>query len=154
MKSTAKEMMTTDVKSIGPDCTIKEAAAILNEFNISGLPVVNEDKKVIGIVSSSDIVKFSGQMHIVTLVGAGGWVSPYADVTAMSTLSQGFELLGKKLVKEIMTKRVVTVGEDASVEEVAKLLAKKKINRMPVVDAKGGLVGIITRRDLIAAIAE
>jgi len=153
MNRTAKEIMTTDVMSIGPEESIHDAAAILAEYHISGLPVVDEQNKVIGIISSSDIVKFSGQSHVVNLVGTSGWVSPYTDPTAMTSLSTGFALLRKKQVKEIMTRRVITVVETASMDEVARILSKKKINRLPVTDASGVLVGIITRTDLITAMA-
>jgi CBS domain-containing protein len=139
--------------SIGPEESIHDAAAILAEYHISGLPVVDEQNKVIGIISSSDIVKFSGQSHVVNLVGTSGWVSPYTDPTAMTSLSTGFALLRKKQVKEIMTRRVITVVETASMDEVARILSKKKINRLPVTDASGVLVGIITRTDLITAMA-
>lgn len=149
----AKEIMTTQVQSIGPEESVRAAANMLAEHHISGLPVVDENNRVVGIISSSDIVKFSGQSHIITLVGSSGWVSPYTDIAAMSTMNTGFELLGKKLVKDIMTRKVVTVSQDATGEEVARILAKKKINRLPVVDENGALVGIITRTDLIAAMA-
>lgn len=149
----AKEIMTTRVQSIGPEESVRAAANMLAEHHISGLPVVDEKNRVVGIISSSDIVKFSGQSHIITLVGSSGWVSPYTDIAAMSSLSSGFELLGKKLVKDIMTRKVVTVSQDAGADEVARILAKKKINRLPVTDENGALVGIITRTDLIAAMA-
>ncbi|MDD4356128.1 MAG: CBS domain-containing protein [Smithellaceae bacterium] len=154
MYSTAKEMMTTQVQSIGPEESIQAATEVLAKYNISGLPVVDENRRVIGILSSSDIVKFSGQSHIINLVSSSGWVSPYTDVAAMTSLNKGFEMLGKKKVKEIMTRKVITVPEAAKADEVARILAKKKINRLPVTDPNGALVGIITRTDLISAMAK
>jgi IMP dehydrogenase len=71
----------------------------------------------------------------------------------MTSMNKGFELLGKKMVKDIMTRKVITVPQTATADEVARLLARKKINRLPVTDEKGVLVGIITRTDLIAAMA-
>lgn len=153
MVGTAKEMMKTEVKCIGPDESIRAAAGMLAEHHISGLPVVDENRRVVGIISSSDIVKFSGQSHIVTLVGSSGWISPYTDIAAMTSMNKGFELLGKKMVKDIMTRKVITVPQTATADEVARLLARKNINRLPVTDEKGVLVGIITRTDLIAAMA-
>lgn len=152
MFGTAGEMMTTQVISIGPDENIENAVKILAENNISGLPVVDENKKVIGIISSSDIVKFSGKLHIVSLIGSSGWISPYTDVSTMASYSKGHQLLASKKVRDIMTKKVITVQETASAEEVAHILAKKRINRLPVTDINGTLVGIITRADLIAAL--
>jgi CBS domain-containing protein len=153
MNYTAKEIMTAGVMSIGPEETIQCAATILAEHHISGLPVVDEHMKVVGVISSSDIVKFSGQAHIVSLVGTSGWVSPYTDPATLTSLNTGFQMLGKKKIKEIMTKRVVTVPESATIDEVARILSKKKINRLPVVNDQGQLVGIITRTDLITAMA-
>lgn len=153
MYSTAKEMMTPQVQSIGPEESIQAATEVLAKYNISGLPVVDENRRVVGIISSSDIVKFSDQSHIVTLVGSSGWISPYTDIAAMTSMNKGFELLGKKMVKDIMTRKVITVPQTATADEVARLLARKNINRLPVTDEKGVLVGIITRTDLIAAMA-
>lgn len=153
MKRTAREIMTADVTSVGPEENVRRAAFLLAENHISGLPVVDEKNKVIGIISSSDIVKFSGQSHIVSLVGTSGWVSPYTDPASMSSVSLGFDLLNKKKVKEIMTRRVITVQETSTIDEVARLLSRRKINRLPVVDNTGRLVGIITRTDLINAMA-
>lgn len=152
MLGTAGEIMTTQVISIGPDESIENAVKLLAEYNISGLPVVDENRKVIGIISSSDIVKFSGSLHIVSLIGSSGWVSPYTDVSARATYSKGHQLLASKKVRDIMTKKVISVQETASAEEVAHILTKRRINRLPVTDANGTLVGIITRSDLIAAL--
>lgn len=154
MISSAGEMMTTKVISVGPDDNIEKAVKILAEHNISGLPVVDENNKVVGIISSSDIVKFSGKLHVVPLIASSGWVSPYTDVSAMNSYSQGHELLTSRKVRDIMTKKVTTVQESASGEEVARIISKKKINRLPVTDNNGKLVGIITRSDLIDSLAK
>lgn len=153
MLGTAKDTMTSNVKSIGPEESIQAATEILAEDNISGLPVVDENGKVIGIISSSDIVEFSNQSFVITLVKSSGWVSPYSNVAANSDLKKGFEMLKTKKVKDIMTKKVVTVQETADIREVAKIMSKKNINRVPVVDHDGVLVGLITRSDLIDAMA-
>lgn len=154
MISSAGEMMTTKVISVGPDDSIEKAVKILAEHNISGLPVVDENNKVVGIISSSDIVKFSGKLHVVPLIASSGWVSPYTDVSAMNSYSKGHELLTSRKVRDIMTKKVTTVQESASGEEVARIISKKKINRLPVTDNNGKLVGIITRSDLIDSLAK
>ncbi|MFY9174287.1 MAG: CBS domain-containing protein [Peptococcia bacterium] len=154
MISSAGEMMTTKVISVGPDDNIEKAVKILAEHNISGLPVVDENNKVVGIISSSDIVKFSGKLHVVPLIASSGWVSPYTDVSAMNSYSKGHELLTSRKVRDIMTKKVTTVQESASGEEVARIISKKKINRLPVTDNNGKLVGIITRSDLIDSLAK
>lgn len=154
MISSAGEMMTTKVISVGPDDNIEKAVKILAEHNISGLPVVDENNKVVGIISSSDIVKFSGKLHVVPLIASSGWVSPYTDVSAMNSYSKGHELLTSRKVRDIMTKKVITVQESASGEEVARIISKKKINRLPVTDNNGKLVGIITRSDLIDSLAK
>lgn len=154
MISTAGQMMTTQVMSIGPDDSIEKAVNILAENDISGLPVVDEGNKVIGMISSSDIVKFSSKLHVVPLIASSGWVSPYADLSAMNSYSKGYELLTSRKVSDIMTKKVITVQETATGEEVARIISRKKVNRLPVTDIKGTLVGIITRSDLIDSLSK
>ena len=154
MLGTAKEIMTTEVVSIGLNDNLEKAVKLLADNNISGLPVVDDSNRVIGIISESDIVKFSSKLQIVSFFGSSGWISPYTDVSTLASFSKGYDLLPKTKVKEIMTEKVITVQETTAGEEIARILSKKDINRLPVTDKNGGLVGIITRSNLINHMAK
>jgi CBS domain-containing protein len=119
MALTAKDIMTKRVVTVSPRTTVKELTELLAAKKISGVPVVDEQKRVIGIATEADVLAHPGA----------------------------------KTVEEIMTKRVISVKPDTPVEEIAKLLAKKKIKRVPVIDEKGKLVGIVSRADIVKAFA-
>jgi len=118
MALTAKDIMTKRVVTVSPSTTVKELTELLAAKKISGVPVVDEQKRVVGIVTEADVLAHPGA----------------------------------KTVEEIMTKKVISVTPDTPVEEIAKLLAKKKIKRVPVID-KGKLVGIVSRADIVKAFA-
>ena len=114
---TAKDIMTSDVITLSPAATVKEAANLLTRQQISGAPVLDGRGRIVGILSEADIVTKRGRR-----------------------------------VKEIMTKMVCSVAEDASIEEIATAMTAHKISRGPVVCGKR-LVGIVSRADLVAAVA-
>lgn len=114
---TAKDIMTSDVITLSPAATVKEAANLLTRQQISGAPVLDGRGRIVGILSEADIVTKRGRR-----------------------------------VKEIMTKMVCSVAEDASIEEIATAMTAHKISRVPVVCGKR-LVGIVSRADLVAAVA-
>ena len=113
----AKDVMTRDIITVSPTLKVKDLALILIKNQISGAPVVDEQGKILGIVSEADIVAKKG-----------------------------------KDAKSIMSKKVVTVREDAPVEEIAQLMITHAIKRVPVTDG-GKVIGIVSRADIISAIA-
>jgi CBS domain-containing protein len=146
--------MTAPVIYVKPGATLEEVAGLLSKHHISGIPVVNDDIKVVGIISETDIVKYSQQLKVIPLTNSFGWVSPYREITDIAAFHKGFELLSRTRVENVMSKNIVTVGENVPTSEVAQLMNKRNINRIPVVNADNKLLGIITRADLIRYIAE
>lgn len=154
MEFVAREIMTAPVIIVGPEAKLAEAVKVMAEKNISGLPVVDEDNRVIGIISEADIVDYAGKTQAVRLFGSSGWISPYDDRIGSTSYRKGFELLANTPVEKVMARKVTTVKEDTPGLEVARVMNRKKINRVPVVDASGRLVGLITRADMVRALAE
>jgi CBS domain-containing protein len=150
---TAKEIMSKPALSTLSTETVKSVLELLAEKRISGIPVVNEEEKVIGIISDTDIIRYSHQLNVVPLANLSGWISPHTDISDMASVRKGFDLLHRTPVNLVMTKKVYTIQEDAPVSEVAKLMNRRKINRVPVVDAEGKLIGIIARSDLVQCMA-
>ncbi len=146
--------MTAPVVSIAAGTTLEEAVKVMAENNISGLSVVDEGQSLAGIISEKDIVEHASGVHVISLVGSSGWVSPQTDVSEIASFKRGFELLSNRKVDEIMNKKVFTVKEDTPGPEIANLMKKKKVNRLPVVDEEGKLCGIITRADLVSYLAD
>lgn len=136
------EIMTTDVLTIGPEAPLKDVARILVERGISGMPVCDIERHVLGVVSEADILfKERGRpSEGSALVGwmLGGDVMPDAAKSAART------------VDEAMTAPAITVGPFRFVDEAARLMTEHGVNRLPVV-RDGELVGIVTRTDLVRA---
>lgn len=151
---TASEIMNNQVVSVRPEDKLETAVKILTENKISGLPVVNQDGKVIGIITDRDLLLYSEKLRIVPYVDFSSWVLPYTYLPGNITYEKNASLFSKTTVDEVMSKRVVTVKEKASWYEVISQMRKNSVNRVPVVDDKGRLKGIITRTDLLNHITD
>ena len=139
-----KELMSEDVIAVGPETPLKDVAAILSERGISGLPVISEQRRVLGVVSEADIlVKEQGPepRH----GGLVGWLleGGHADDERLAARTSG----------EAMTSPAITIRAHTHVSEAARLMTECGIKRLPVVDRDGRLVGIVTRADLVRAFA-
>jgi CBS domain-containing protein len=139
-----KELMVDDPIAIGPETPLKDVAAILVEHGISGLPVISEQRKVLGVVSEADIlIKEQGPEP--RSRGLAGWL-------LTGDLPERGKLAARKS-GEAMTFPAITIGPDAHVAEAARVMTEHGIKRLPVVNAEGKLVGILTRSDLVRAFA-
>ena len=136
-----EDVMTTDVRTVPPDTSLKEVALALTECRISGVPVVQEGR-VLGVVSEADVLMKEGG----TNPGLGGLAGLLFDETAE---------IGRKLhartAGEAMSSPAVTISANRSVSEAAGLMIDRLVNRLPVVDDEGALLGIVTRADLVRA---
>jgi CBS domain-containing protein len=119
---------------------------LLAEHDISALPVIGDDGRLVGIISEADLIH---RAEIGTEKLRPWWLE---SITAASTLAADFTKSHGKKVGELMTTDVVSVGEDAPLGEIAALFERKRIKRVPVV-ADGRLVGIVSRSNLIQALA-
>ncbi len=152
--TTAKDIMSSPATCISEDKTLQEAIELLAEKRFSGIPVINAENKVIGIISDTDIIRYSQQLSVVPLSNLSGWVSPYAEITDLASMRKGLTLLHKTKVSQVMTKKVFTIHQEASATDVAQLMNRRKINRVPVIDDDGKLVGIVTRADIVQCMAK
>jgi CBS-domain-containing membrane protein len=136
MNATVKDVMTTQVVVVRSGATFKEMAAALRQYRVSAFPVIDEHEKVIGIVSEADLLAKEALTNPGVLTG----VLHHEDVSKAEGLTAG----------DLMTPRAVTVRPEDSVEHAAQLMYFLKVKRMPVVDADGGLVGLVSRADVLA----
>jgi CBS domain-containing protein len=137
-----KDVMTREVVTVSPDALLKEAAILLVEHRISGLPVVDGDGRLHGVVSGSDLlVKEQGEP-------GGGWLRWLVDPMAVADRVK----LDAHLVREAMTAPALTIGPERRIAAAAKLMLAGRVHRLPVV-AGGSLVGIVSRSDLVRAFA-
>lgn len=141
----ARDVMTRKVVTISPDATILEAARLMLQNKISGLPVVDASQKLVGIVTEGDFLRRSelGTEHKVPrwiefLLGSGQLAKDYVHTS------------GRK-VHEVMTTELRTIGEDTPLDQAVDLMERYHIKRLPVL-REGKLVGIVTRANLMRAI--
>ena len=131
-----KEVMIPDLTSVSADTPIKEAVKIMSRQRMVGLPVVDNDQNVIGIITESDIAK-------ACLPGYYKELQNPSFIPDFDQFSQQAKKIAHFPVKEFMTREVFTVEEDTSRTEAANLLFRKQLRIVPVVRA-GKLVGILT----------
>jgi CBS domain-containing protein len=137
------DLMTTSVVMIGTETPLRDVAAILAERSISGLPVVSERGIVLGVVSEADI-----------LAKERGPLAPRGRIMSFFVDHDRAELeqkLEARTAGEAMTAPAVTIGPKRPVAAAAALMIDRRVNRLPVVDEHGKLVGIVTRADLVRA---
>lgn len=141
--------MTAPVITVTSEATVRDLARLLAEKRISGVPVVDADGRVIGLVTEADLmVRVSGPhlpAHIELLGGIIYLESP-------QQMNEDLRKAMAATARDIMSRDVVTVAADATVQSVADVMVRRKLNRVPVVDAAGKLQGIITRHDIIATL--
>jgi len=150
----AKEIMSSPPISIHEDKTLRDAIELLAKHRFSGLPVVNSDEKIVGIISDTDIIRYSEKIKVVPTTNLSGWISPYVDVSTLATMRKGMDTLHQTRVSEVMTKKVHTVNEEADAADIARLMNRRKINRIPVVNSENKVVGIVTRADMVQCMAK
>jgi len=146
--------MTTDVISITGDETLQQALDLMNRHNISGLPVTDARNVLTGIISNTDIIHYAQTENVVPLFDLSGWISPHTDIKDLASVRRGVDLLSKTKVSKLMKKKVYTAGEETPLIEIARLMSRRQINRVPIVDREGRLTGIVTRADLVRSIAD
>lgn len=137
-----RDVMTTQVISVRAETPLKEVARILAEHGISGVPVVDDAQQVLGIVSEADFLmkEQPSERRSPSLVA---WLFDRAAAQRVE------EKLHATTAGQIMSRPPVTIGAGRPLREAAVAMMRNKINRLPVLDDEGRLVGIVTRADLV-----
>jgi CBS-domain-containing membrane protein len=138
-----KDIMTTDVIAVRPDAAVQEAARLMVDHGVSGLPVVDDEGRVVGIISDGDLVVRQKPRERVPW-----WRLFFADA---ERLARDYQKAAGTRVAEVMTRAVISVSPELPIESAALILDQHRFRRLPVV-ADGELVGIVSRGDLIKAL--
>ena len=141
MKTTVKDLMSTQIVAVRRDATFKEMAATLRQYRISGFPVIDDEGKVIGVVSEADLLAKEALAD-----GEPGAPSRIASMMHHKEVKKA----GAVTAGDLMTHPAVTVRPDDSAEHAARLMYSLQVKRLPVVDAGGCLVGIVSRADVLS----
>ena len=142
----ARQIMTKDVISVGPESTVRDVARLLIERRISGVPVVDGDSRVLGMISEADLIF---RVETGARRPRSWWLSLFAGGGESAA---DFIKSHSRHVSDLMTRDVVWVEEETPVADVAKTLEERHVRRVPVL-RQGRLVGIISRADLVRMLA-
>ena len=144
----ARDIMVMNVITVGPEASVRQVADILFKNRISALPVVDEHGELIGIVSEGDLAR---RAELETDYRRSWWLETFAR-KSQETLAVEYVKSHARRVEDVMTRRVITATPGTSLRDIAALLEKNRIKRVPIV-AKGRVVGIVSRANLIQALA-
>jgi CBS domain-containing protein len=141
----AGAIMTRDVISVGPETPVREIASMMLERRISGVPVVDAERQVLGIVSEGDLIR---RPEIETDHAPTGWLSLFLSDEERS---RDFVKSHGRVAREVMTKPATCVAPETPLDEVVRLMERHRVKRLPVVE-NGKLAGLVTRTDLLRAL--
>jgi CBS-domain-containing membrane protein len=141
MNAKVRDVMTGEVVAVRKDASFKEMAARLRQYRVSAFPVIDENRRVIGVVSEADLLAKEAL--------GGGHASIPAAFTGILHHKE-YQMADGLTAGDLMTHPAVTVRPEDSIEHAARLMYTLQVKRLPVVDAGGYLVGIVSRADLLA----
>lgn len=144
-KIPVKEVMTGTVVAVGMAAELHEAAQLLSEHKISGMPVVDNEKRVVGVISEADLLQLVGMKKGHTFKDILQNILGEAGKVKTATGNR---------VKDVMSSPALTIGPDDDIKKAALLLDERRIKRLPVVNGEGKLIGIVSRGDIVRTIGK
>jgi predicted transcriptional regulator len=147
---TAQDIMTSKVITVAEDANVRELAALFLSNNISGAPVVNGQGKVIGVVTESDLIFQNKKVHLPTAVAI---LDAFLFLETPGKTEKELKKIAASRVGDICSRELISVTPETGLDELATLMAEKKVHTLPVM-AGDTLVGIIGKSDIIRTIAQ
>jgi CBS domain-containing protein len=152
MAEVVREIMDSEPETVAPDSPVEDVVRLLRENELPGVPVVDGDGRCVGIVTEADLVlpDDQGDLHIphyINLFGGTVFLEP------LGRFEQRLRKAFASKASDMMTSDPDTVGPDTGVRDAARLIHESGHNRLPVVDEDGRLVGVVTRVDVLGALA-
>ncbi|MBF0217555.1 MAG: CBS domain-containing protein [Candidatus Omnitrophica bacterium] len=139
---TVKDIMTRNVITVGPDTSLMDVSKLLLEKRISGIPVVNPDGKLVGIITLSDMLKVLDRIY--------KWKELEKQDSDLKVSGKFEQEKEKARVKDFMTTEILTLKEEDTLDHVRKKMFVNKVHTLPVVN-NDRIVGIVGKRDLVKA---
>ncbi|MBX5223135.1 MULTISPECIES: CBS domain-containing protein [unclassified Rhizobium] len=146
----AKSVMTTDLITVSPETTVAEAARCMLIHHITAVPVVDADNRPLGLVSEGDVMRHFGSQF---QSKRAQWLRMLAEGEKLAPEFLAEIRLNQQHVREIMNETIIAADEEASLAELADLMLKHRIKRVPIL-RDGVLVGIVSRADVVRAVVE
>ncbi len=147
---TAKDIMTRDPLTTGLQTDISDAAAVLLKNDINGLPVMDEDGKLVGILCQSDLVSLQKKFPLPSVFT---FLDGFLPLSSMSAMEREIQKISASTVEDAMTPSPVTVDVETPVDEIAGLMVDKKFHSLPVME-DGKLVGMVGMKDVLKTVVK
>lgn len=144
-----KEIMTSEVVTVSIDESVEQCAKLLQEHNISGLPVLDAAGKVAGMITEGDLIRRASRIK------APGYLEILGGLIYLGSPKKFVDELQRAMSLEagqLMSKNLISVNPEDTVEKAATLMVEKKVSRLPVIDDQEKLVGIVSRRDIMGSL--
>ena len=147
----AQDIMTSGVHTVEKAMPVNELAKLLSEKKISGVPVVDEEDNLVGIVTENDLIDQAKKVHIPTVMAL---FDSFVFLENPERLEKDLKKMSASTVGDICSSNVVTVNADTPVDELATIMAEKKVHTIPVLDHEGAMIGVIGKSDIIRTLAQ
>ena len=146
----ARDIMTKEVITVSPETTVLDLAQLLADHKINGAPVVDSQGRLVGVVTQNNLIDRAKKFelpHVISILDAHFYLE------RPSTFKKNLEKLMGNLVADIMTAPPITISEDVEVDEIATIMARRRVHTLPVL--KGDkIIGIIGKIDIIRALSQ
>ena len=146
-----RDIMVKEVITVKKDASVEELSELLVKNKISGVPVVDDNGKLVGIATEGDLIIKDSDLHFPR------YFKLLDSIIYLESLNKFKKNLKKFLgtkVEDVMTAQIRTVKEETPISEAANMMIKYNINRVPVLDSKDELIGIITRADIVRSMIQ
>ena len=148
---TAQDIMTKEVVTVKKDMSVKELAQLLFDKKISGVPVVDDQENLIGIVTENDLIDQTKKIHIPTVMAL---FDSFVFLENPERLEKDLKKMSASTVGDISSGKVITAKTDTPVDELATTMSEKKVHTLPILDNEGNLMGVIRKSDIIRTLAQ
>jgi CBS domain-containing protein len=146
-----RDVMSTTIVTVHVDDKVEAAADVMADKDVGGLPVVDADGKLVGLLRDDDLIASDARVHVPTFINFLGLGVPFPG--EMKHLEAELEKISGATVGDLMNPEPPTVAPDATIEDVASIMHDQGVNSLPVIDADRKVVGIVARADVVRLIA-
>jgi CBS domain-containing protein len=150
MALTVRDIMDTDMPTVSPEDTVEHVLRVLNDSELSGVPVVTAGGRCVGIITEADLI-MTGEDADLHLPHYFELFGGFVFLESLGHFEERLRKATAALARDLMTEDPVTIEPDATVQAAARKISRSKHNRLPVIE-HGRLVGVVTRVDVLEAL--
>lgn len=145
----AQDIMTSTVITVRTDTPVREIAHIFTEHNISGVPVVDDQDKVIGIVTESDLIFQNKRLSVPPVITI---LDSFFFLDSPEKMERELKKIAGATVGDIFSSPAISISPETPLDEIATLMTEKKVHTLPVLNDSGRMIGIVGKKDIIRTV--